>query len=88
MSNSSPHQEVSTRDLDGVQALRLFREGSSIRCRLCQALLVPVPEGVNLNDVHGLRCPTNMNHFAVFGEPAAPMKAMRSAMKTIAKRTD
>jgi len=84
----SPTQDVSTRDLDGAHALRLFQEGHSIRCRLCRALLVQVPEGVSLNEIHGLECPTNRNHFAVYGEPAAPMKAMRAAMKMIAKRTD
>ncbi len=88
MTNSPAPQDVSTRDLDGAQALRLFREGGSIRCRLCRALLVQVPEGVSLNEIHGLQCPTNMNHFAVYGEPAAPMQAMRAAMKAIARKSD
>jgi hypothetical protein len=81
MPESPSTPPVSTRGLDGAQALRLFQAGTTLQCRLCRALLVPIPEMVSAREAHGLKCPTNANHFLVYGEPEGPMKAMRAAMR-------
>ena len=76
--------------ITAVQALRMFEAGQYISCPVCEAILDPIPAGVEpgAGRISGLVCPADNRHYLVYGDDAETMKKAREVMRRIAAKTN
>jgi hypothetical protein len=66
------------------EALAMYSRGERLACPVCGVTLASVPEVLEpgMRPI-GLKCPTDLHHFLIHGEPTDAMKAVRERMKNM-----
>lgn len=76
------HRKANT--LTASEALAAYSRGERLACPVCGATLASVPEVLEPGTrPMGLKCPNDIHHFLIHGEPADDMKAVRERMKNM-----
>lgn len=78
---------VNAGSLVGAEPLRMYEAGLRVVCPVCSAMLQSIPAGVTPGHaISGLVCPTDQQHYLLYGESESAMKSMRAFMKDLAAK--
>lgn len=74
-------------NLSGSEVLNLAAQRKELFCPVCNALLVTIPENVVEGQRPlGVSCPTDKEHFFIYGEDASRVQTMREEMRAFRKQ--